>query len=105
MRKDRLPKDASDAECVFFENLLNELPIIAKAAKSPLRRQHLLRIMFELAEGAEMHELKEKVGDVKQRTLESDLTYLRRHGVLRSKPGKKMVRKWGRPSRKTRWKS
>jgi hypothetical protein len=79
----------------IWEMALDELPTISKSANYPLRRQHLLRVMLKLAEGAGTDDLKEAVGDVTQRTLENDLAYLRRFGVLRSKPGKKTVGKWG----------
>lgn len=100
MDKDTVLKDAA-MQSLFFESVLNELPTIEKSAKNPLRRQHMLRMMFKLAMGAGTNDLTEGISDVTRRTLENDLAYLRRHGILRSKPGKKGVRKWGRPSNGT----
>jgi len=80
----------------FFEEVLNERSSIAKiAARTPLRRLHLLRSMFKLAGGVCINDLKKVVSDVSQRTLENDLAFLNRHGLLRSKPNKRLTVKWG----------
>jgi hypothetical protein len=57
--------------------------------------------MFKLAEGSRIQDLKEKISDVTQRTLENDIAFLRRQGILRSEPEKKSVGKWGRPPKET----
>ena len=94
MDKDAV-RDASQAAQDAFSEILDGLPTIAKNAKIPRRRQHMLRVMFKLAEGAGIGDLREGISDVTQRTLENDLTILRRAGVLRSKPRMKTAGKWG----------
>jgi len=57
-------------------------------------------MLLRLAErdGAGTAELKEAVGDVSERTRESDLAYLRSSGAVLYEPGKRTRTKWGRPS-------
>jgi len=77
---------ASEAmqEVPIFKMVANELPTIARIAKAPLGRHHMFRTMLKLAEGTRMTELMETMKPLTQRTIENDLAYLRRAGVLRS---------------------